>query len=75
MWENREYYGGISLLPFSDATYANAPFEDCTEAQFNDLESRLPKVDLSTVQYEEKDDGRSSSAACEGGLCELKLRA
>lgn len=75
MWKNREYYGGISLLPFSDATYANAPFEDCTEEQFNDLESRLPRVDLSTVQYEEKDDGRSSSAACEGGLCELKLRA
>jgi len=73
MWDNREYYGGISLLPFSDATYANAPFEDCTEEQYNDLESRLPVVDLSTVQYEEKDDGRASSAACEGGLCEIKL--
>jgi ribonucleoside-diphosphate reductase alpha chain len=73
MWDNREYYGGISLLPFSDATYANAPFEDCTEEQYNELESRLPIVDLSAVQYEEKDDGRASSAACEGGLCEIKL--
>ena len=75
MWENREYYGGISLLPFSDATYANAPFEDCTEEQYRDLESRLPDIDLSQVQYEQKDDSRSMTAACEGGLCELKLRA
>jgi ribonucleoside-diphosphate reductase alpha chain len=73
MWENREYYGGISLLPFSDATYMYAPFEECTEEQYNALEAILPDVDLSTVQYAEKDDGRESSASCEGGLCELKL--
>ena len=75
MWDNREFYGGISLLPFSDNTYANAPFEDCTEEQFYDLESRLPNIDLSQVKYENKDDNRSESAACEGGLCELKQRA
>jgi hypothetical protein len=50
-----------------------APFEECTEEQYNALEAILPDVDLSTVQYAEKDDGRESSASCEGGLCELKL--
>ena len=73
MWQNRDLYGGISLLPFSDATYDYAPFEECTKEQFDALEAILPNVDLSQVQYEEKDDGRASSAACEGGLCELKL--
>lgn len=72
MWDNREYYGGISLLPFSDATYANAPFEDCTREEFELLENKLPQLDLSVVAYEQKDDGRAESAACEGGLCELK---
>lgn len=72
MWDNREYYGGISLLPFSDATYANAPFEDCTKEEFEALENKLPQLDLSVVAYEQKDDGRAESAACEGGLCELK---
>jgi len=72
MWDNREYYGGISLLPFSDATYANAPFEDCTREEFEVLENKLPQLDLSVVAYEQKDDGRAESAACEGGLCELK---
>lgn len=75
MWENRALYGGISLLPFSDATYAHAPFEDSTLEEYERLEKMLPQIDLSVVQYEQKDDGRESSAACEGGLCEVKIRA
>ena len=71
MWDNREYYGGISLLPFSDATYANAPFEDCTKEEFESLENKLPQLDLSVITYEQKDDGRAESAACEGGLCSI----
>jgi ribonucleoside-triphosphate reductase len=73
MWENREYYGGISLLPFSNATYANAPFEDCTREEFESLENKLPQLDLSVITYQQKDDGRAGSAACEGGLCEVKF--
>jgi ribonucleoside-diphosphate reductase alpha chain len=74
MWYKREYYGGISLLPFSDATYDYAPFEDCTKEEFERLENLLPILNMSDIVYEEKDDGRSSSAACEGGLCEIQLK-
>ncbi|MFI3217982.1 MAG: hypothetical protein QX189_02540, partial [Methylococcales bacterium] len=31
MWENREYYNGIAVLPFSEGNYAQMPFEDITE--------------------------------------------
>lgn len=72
MWYKREFYGGISLLPFSDAIYAHAPFEDCSKEEYERLEKLLPQIDLSGIIYEEKDDGRAASAACEGGLCELK---
>lgn len=72
MWYKREYYGGISLLPFSDATYDYAPFEECSEELYEYLENTLPILNISDIVYQEKDDGRSSSAACEGGLCELK---
>lgn len=73
MWYKREYYGGISLLPFSDATYDYAPFEDCTKEEFERLENLLPILNISDIVYQEKDDGRTSSAACEGGLCEVKF--
>jgi ribonucleoside-diphosphate reductase alpha chain len=33
MWENRQYYNGLSVLPFSDHTYKQAPFEDCTHEE------------------------------------------
>lgn len=74
MWYKREYYGGISLLPFSDASYDYAPFEDCTKEEFERLENLLPILNISDIVYQEKDDGRTSSAACEGGLCELNPR-
>ena len=75
MWDNREFYGGISVLPFSDAVYNHAPFEDCDQETYERLENNLPQLDLGLVQYEQKDDGREGSAACEGGLCEVKIRA
>jgi len=74
MWYKREYYGGISLLPFSDATYDYAPFEECSEELYEYLENTLPILNISDIVYQEKDDGRTSSAACEGGLCELNPR-
>ena len=29
MWRNRKYYNGLSVLPYWDHTYTQAPFEDC----------------------------------------------
>ncbi len=31
MWENKEAYNGLSVLPYSNHTYKQAPFEDCTK--------------------------------------------
>jgi ribonucleoside-triphosphate reductase (thioredoxin) len=41
MWENRDFYNGLSVLPFSDHTYKQAPFEDCTKEEFERLFSKL----------------------------------
>ena len=35
MWETRECYNGLSVLPFDGGTYTQAPFEDITEQEFN----------------------------------------
>ena len=35
MWENRECYNGLSVLPYDGGTYTQAPFEDITEGEFN----------------------------------------
>jgi ribonucleoside-triphosphate reductase (thioredoxin) len=33
MWENRDFYNGLSVLPYDGGSYIQAPFEDCTEGR------------------------------------------
>ena len=47
MWENREYYNGLSVLPYDGGTYVQPPFEDCTKEQYDAMFSFLQEIDLS----------------------------
>ena len=71
MWENREYYSGISLLPFSDHTYIQAPFEDCSEEVYTEMSRLVKDVDLRMVTEEFDNTNRVEQLACAGGLCEI----
>jgi len=71
MWENREYYNGLSVLPFSDHTYKQPPFEDCTEEKYNELIGSLKEVDLTKVVEEVDTTSLKESVACGGGNCEV----
>ena len=46
MWENRSSYNGLSVLPFSDHTYKQAPFEDCSKETYEALMASLTSIDL-----------------------------
>ena len=37
MWENREYYNGISVLPYYGGSYKQAPFEDIDKETFEGM--------------------------------------
>ena len=37
MWENRSVYNGLSVLPYSDHSYVQAPFEDCSKETYEAL--------------------------------------
>jgi ribonucleoside-triphosphate reductase (thioredoxin) len=74
MWDNREDYGGISLLPFDGHTYKQAPYETITADRYAELAAGLPRLDASQVLYTQADDSRNGVAACEGDKCELPER-
>jgi ribonucleoside-triphosphate reductase len=71
MWENRKFYNGLSVLPFSDHTYKQAPFEDCTEEQYEELMKSLHNVDLSKVVELQDNTNLMGEVACAGGACEV----
>ena len=71
MWDNREYYNGLSVLPYDGGTYTQAPFEDITKTKFNEMVKSLDTVDLSNVMETEDNTDLSGELACSGGSCEV----
>jgi ribonucleoside-diphosphate reductase alpha chain len=71
MWENREYYNGLSVLPFDGGSYIQAPFTDCTKEEYEKLMETLKDVDLSNIVELDDDTNLSGEIACAGGACEI----
>jgi len=73
MWENREHYNGLSVLPYDGGTYIQAPFEDCTEEKYDELMESLKDVDLSKIVEVDDNTDLSGEVACAGGACEVVM--
>lgn len=72
MWLNRYHYNGISLLPDDGGVYVQAPYEEIDETAYKAMKSLIPEsIDFSSISWHAVADERVTTAACEGGLCEL----
>lgn len=73
MWSMRNDYSGISLLPFNGGSYKQAPYTTCTEEVYTELVDKMPKLDLSEINYAQGQDDMATTSGCDSGLCEVKL--
>ena len=71
MWDNRETFNGLSVLPYFGGTYTQAPFEDITKEQFEEMAKHLHSIDLSKIVEFSDDTALMDQAACAGGACEI----
>jgi ribonucleoside-diphosphate reductase alpha chain len=71
MWENRNFYNGLSVLPYDNGSYKQAPFEDITEQEYELLSSSLSSIDLTRIIEAEDNTDLSGEVACAGGSCEI----
>ena len=71
MWENKNNYNGLSVLPFSDHTYMQAPFEDCDKETYEKLLTTLVDINLDNIVEIEDNTDLKGEAACAGGACEI----
>jgi len=65
---------GISFLPHSDHTYKQAPYQECSVAEYEALAAKIPtNVDWSGLCKYEKEDNTAGTQtmACSGDKCEL----
>jgi ribonucleoside-triphosphate reductase len=73
VYQHMEDIGGVSFLPHSDHVYQQAPYQDITQAQFEELNAGFPKIDWNKFDSYEHEDNTTASheMACSGGVCEL----
>ena len=72
MWENRDHYNGLSVLPYDGGTYTQAPFEDISKDQYEVMLQSLTNIDLTQVIELDDNTDLSGELACAGGACEIK---
>ena len=74
VYKHFDEVSGISFLPFSDHTYKQAPYQDCTEDEYDAMLAQMPtSVDWSLLQEFEKEDTTSGGRelACTADACEI----
>ena len=75
-WVYRHFdeVSGISFLPFSEHTYKQAPYQDCTVEEYGAMLKQMPtKVNWELLREFEKEDTTSGGRelACTAGVCEI----
>ena len=73
VFEHFDEMSGVSFLPHSEHTYQQAPYQECTEAVYNDFRSKFGHIDWNKFRDYEKEDTTSGSQtfACSGDSCEI----
>jgi ribonucleoside-diphosphate reductase alpha chain len=72
MWDNRDCYNGLAVLPYDGGSYVQAPFEDITKRRYEDMIKSLINVDLTKIVEMEDNTDLKGELACAGGACEIK---
>ena len=72
MWENRNVYNGLSVLPYFGGSYTQAPFEDITKEQYEERVKHLHNIDLSNILEADDNVEFSQTTACAGGACSIE---
>ena len=72
MWDNKESYAGLSVLPADGGNYKQTPFEDCSKETYERLFESLKNVDLTQIFEMEDETNLQGELACSAGNCEVK---
>lgn len=74
VYKHFDEVSGVSFLPHSDHTYQQAPYQEVSKREYEDLLALMPKkIDWSDLRFYETEDMSkgTSTFACSGGSCEI----
>jgi ribonucleoside-diphosphate reductase alpha chain len=71
VYEHFDECTGVSFLPDDGGTYRQAPYEECSEAEYQSRVSNMPTIDWSAlVEHSDQVEG-AQSLACTAGGCTI----
>lgn len=70
LWENRNQFNGLSVLPFDGGTYKQAPFEDCSRETWAEMTEQFQGFDISQIKEAQDYTNPLAEGACTGDKCE-----
>ena len=70
-WEHFDEISGVSYLPYDGGTYRQAPYEECTEEEYNALKASIPVVDWEELKENTDNVEGAQMLACSSGTCEI----
>jgi ribonucleoside-triphosphate reductase (thioredoxin) len=74
VWKHFDEISGISFLPYSNHTYQQAPYEEITKEQYEELiknSETYQNLNWKEMQEEVDNTVSSQELACVGGACEI----
>ena len=74
VYKHFDEMSGVSFLPHSDHTYQQAPYQDCTQEEYEALLKEMPeRIDWAKLsEYEQEDNTVAmQTMACSGDSCEI----
>ena len=73
VYKNFDAVSGISFLPYSEHSYAQAPYEQCTQQQYEALVANTPVIDYTKFDGYEAEDhtAGAQTMACSADSCEI----
>lgn len=74
IWEHRDSLGGMAFLPAFDAHYAQLPYIEISQEEFERRTADFPEIDFSKLwRYESTDlTSAAQELACLAGQCEVE---
>ena len=70
-WDNFSEISGVSYLPYDGGTYRQAPYEECTEEEYNDLKAKVPTINWQEFKEVTDNVEGAQQLACSAGSCEI----
>ena len=71
MWEHKDSFNGLSVLPFDGGVYKDAPFTESTKKIYEEKINIIKEVDLTKIKEEVDNTNRIENLACSGNSCEI----